>query len=381
MPVARVNVMLDEKRIDAAVLGLLSRLEVRESDDDPTVAALRFNLAQTPEGHVTPIDDALFSPGAKLAVEVEAPGSRNARLFDGYVTHVRPHFEAIESNCYVEIIAMDAAALLDVEERVASYPDMTDAEAAEEIFGRYNIPFSGEATVARHEATKQRLVQRGTDWAFVRRLSRRNGFVCYLEPDEASGAVTAYFRPRQISGTPQADLTILREGANLTWIDFQLLMTGPARVKGAAIDPIEKRLVRADGAPSLDALGEALLDGAIESGWKGAGAAEVAALLRDPPPLDAAITAAGAAETDRALFAVEARGELDPALYRGLLRARRPVLVKGVGALFAGAYYVRAVRSTLDEGVLRQTFVAERNATGQSGKEGFGKSAEEVPAQ
>lgn len=378
---ARINVTLDGKRLEAGALALLTRAEVRESDVDPTVAALRFNLSQLPDGEFAPVDEALFTPAAPLALDIEAPGSNPLRLFEGFVTHVRPHFERIESNCYVEILAMDAAVVLDAEERVTSYPDMTDTDAAAQIFDRYKIDLSSEPTIARHEADKQLLVQRGTDWDFVQRLARRNGFVCYLEPDPATGKTAAFFRPRAVTGTPQADLTVLREGANLLWIDFQLVMSGPARVRGAALDPIEKRLVRGDGAPALAAMGEALLDAEIEAGLTGAGAAAAVALLRDPQPLDQAIAAAAAAATDRALLAVEARGEVDPALYRGLLRARRPVLVKGVGRLFAGAYYVRAVRTTLEEGALRQTFVAERNATGLSGREDFGKSAEEVPPQ
>lgn len=381
MPDARVNVMLDGKRLEASVLGLLSRLEVRESDVDPTVAALRFKLTQLPDGAFSPVDDELFTPAARLSVDVESPGSTTLRLFEGHVTHVRPHFERIESNCYVEVLAMDASVLLNAEERVASYPDMTDTEAAEEVFGRYNIAFSGESTNARHQIDKQLLVQRSTDWEFVRRLARRNGFVCYLEPDATSGQVTAFFKPRDVRGTPQADLTVLREGANLLWMDFQFVMSGPVRVSGAAIDPIEKRLVRTGGEPSLAPLGGAHVSGEVEDGLKGAGATASVALLRDPPPLDEAIAAAGAAATDRALFAIEARGEVDPSLYRGLLRARRPVLIKGVGQRFAGAYYVRAVRTTLEEGALRQAFVAERNATGLSGQESFGQSAEEVPAQ
>jgi hypothetical protein len=381
MPDPRINAMLDGQRLDPAVLQLLTRLEVRESDTDPTVAALRFNLSQSPEGAFSPIDDAVFSPGARLVLDVEAPGGNSVRLFEGHITHVRPHFEGIESNCYVEILAMDAAVLLDAEERAASYPDMTDTEAAEEIFGRYNIAFSGEPTGARHEASKQLLMQRMTDWDFLRQLARRNGFVCYLEPDATSGNVTGHFKPKAVGDTPQADLSVLREGANLTWIDLQWVATGPVRYTGAAIDPIAKRMVRADGAPTLSPLGEALLDRDVEAGLTGAGATGATALLRDPPPLEPAIAALGSAATDQALFAVEARGELNSALYRGLLRARRPVLIKGVGRMFAGAYYVRAVRTTFEEGSLRQTFVAERNALGLSGKEDFGKEAEEVGPQ
>jgi hypothetical protein len=55
------------------------------------------------------------------------------------------------------------------------------------------------------------------------------------------------------------------------------------------------------------------------------------------------------------------------------------VLLKGVGRILSGVYYVRSVRTVLEEGRLSQSFVAYRNAAGQSGAEAFGQSAEEVP--
>lgn len=381
MPDPRLLVAVEGQPIEASVLGLLTRIEVRESDVDPTLLALRFNATQSPGGEFSPIDDGIFVPAAQVSVQIEAPGGAPVRLFEGFVTHVRPHFETIESNAYVEILAMDAAVLLSAEERVEAYPDATDSEAAERVFARYRIAFTGQSTGTRHEEKRQLLVQRGTDWAFVQRLARRNGFVCYLEPDPQSGAVTAYFRPSALTDTPQADLTVLRDDPNLKWIDLQVTMTGPVRVRGAVFDALDKRVVRVDGEGKRDALGDRLIGDAIERGLVQAGATGAAALLRDAFPSEVAAADEGAAATDRARFVVEARGEVDTALYRGLLRARRPVLIKGVGRMFAGVYYVRAVRTTIDEGVMSQTFVAERNALGLSGKEDFGQSAEEVPPQ
>jgi hypothetical protein len=42
---------------------------------------------------------------------------------------------------------------------------------------------------------------------------------------------------------------------------------------------------------------------------------------------------------------------------------------------------VKTVRTTIDEGAVAQTFVAERNAVGLAGQEKFGGEAEEVPAR
>lgn len=381
MPDPSYRVTLDGQPLEAEIVALLTRIEVRESDSDPTVCALRFNLSQSGEGEFAPLDNGIFNPATKLGVEIEAPGGNVTHMFAGFITHVRPHFEVVESSSYLEVLSMDAAVLMNAEERVASYPDATDGDAVEEVFGRYGISYQGEATNAQHEEKRQLLVQRSTDWELVQRLAKRNGYICYLEADGQSGDVTAYFKPRGVKDTAQPDLALLREGPNLKWLDLQAVMTGPVRVIGAAIDPVRKRIVRGDGTPGLDALGDGLLDGTVEDGLKGAGVNAATALLRDAYPLEAQVAAQSAGATDRALFAVEARGEVDPLLYRGLLRARRPVLIKGIGKTFVGTYWVRAVRTTVEEGVIAQTFVAERNAIGLSGKEDFGQSAEEVPPQ
>ncbi len=381
MPEPRLNVLLDGERLQPRVLSLLTELELRESDTDPSVATLRFKQVQHPSGEMFPLDEKVFGPAATLAVDLAAPGGLPERLFSGYVTHIRPHFEPIEANSYLEILALDAAVVLDAQTRIASYPDLSDSGAAEEIFGRYNLSAEIEETDAIHQADRQLLVQRGTDWEFLRDLARRNGFCCFFEHDPDRGETVAHFHRPAIDREPQADLVILQEGENLRWIDVQLAAAGPVRHVGQAIDPILKRLVRGEGEPKLEALGERGLDQSIEQGWIDAGAEAAEDLLRDPIPISAAIAAEATGRTDRDRFAVQARGEVNPALYRGLLRARRPALIRGVGARFSGTYYVRSVRTTLRERTLTQTFTAERNALGQSGQEEFGQRAEEVPPE
>jgi hypothetical protein len=374
------NIELGGNRLDAQVLARMTRLEVRETDRDPTMAIVRFGLAQLPSGEMFPLDNDVFAPAARLALDVAAPGGRATRLLDGYVTHVRPHFESVEANCYLEVVAMDAGALMAIGDHAEAYPDATDSEAATRVFSRYSLPTGNiTATNARHDKDIQLLVQRESDWAFVQRLARRNGFRCYLEHDASRSQVVAYFAP--ISTTsPQADLTILRAGSNLKWIDVQHPYAVPVRGRAAALEPIAKRLVQASGERITEPLGG---DPAVTATDSGLGSARVTARerwLRDPQPSTASITTEANALTDALELCIEARGELDPALYRGLLRARRTVLVKGVGTRLAGSWYVSSVRTTLDTGALTQTFVLQRNAIAPSGGERFGTTAEEADA-
>lgn len=381
MPSPRINVLVDGSPVEPAVLAKMTRAEVRESDADPSVLALRFALSRRADGEFAVLDDDVLEPGAQIAFEVEPPGGLTQRLFDGFVTHLRPHFETVETNAYLEVLAMDAAVLLDAEERVAAWPNMTDSDVASEIFDSYGITADVDDTAVLYDEDRQLLMQRATDWRFLQRLARRNGARCYFEFDQDADEVIATFAVPDLTAPPQPDVVILQDGQCLNWADVQLVATGPATVAGAALDPIAKQIVRGDGEPALALLGDDAVGDAIEDGLVAAGATASRRILPDPFPLDEAIGAAASARTDEARLAIELRAELDPSLYRGVIRARRPVLVRGVGRRFSGVFYVESVRTTLDGATLLQTFVARRNATGQTGQESFGQSAEEVPAQ
>jgi hypothetical protein len=381
MPAPRLNVLVAGSPLEPLVLAQLVRAEVRESDCDPSVLALRFRLVQRADGEFGPLDDDLFEPGVPLSFDVEPPGGLTQRLFEGLTTHIRPHFETIQSNAYVEVLAMDAAVTLDAEERVAAWPSMKDSDVVSEVLSGYQISAEVEDTPVLYDEDRQLLMQRATDWRFLQYLARRNGARFYLEYDDARDQVVAHFAVPDLAAPPQPDVVLLQEGSCLTWADVQLVATGPVTLSAAALDPIAKQIVRGDGTAALDLLGDDDTAAAVEAGLKDAGATASVAFVRDPFPLDEAIGAETTAATDQARLVIELRAELDPALYRGLIRPRRPVLVRGIGRRFSGVYYVQSVRTTLEGSTLMQSFVALRNATGQTGQESFGQSAEEVPAQ
>ena len=377
----RINVLVDGSPLDALVLARMTRAEVRESDRDPSVLALRFSLVQRDNGEFGPVDDELFEPGVVLGFDVEPPGGVTQRLFEGPITHIRPHFETIEANAYLEVLAMDASATLDAEERVVAWPNAKDSDVVSEILSGYNIRADVDDTAVLYDEDRQLLIQRATDWRFLQYLAQRNGARFYFEYDDSRGQVVGHFALPDVAGPPQPDVAILQDDSSLAWADLQLVATGPVTMTAAALDPIRKQIVRGDGDVALEVLGPDDAAEAVEEGLKAGGATAARRLVRDPFPLDEAIGAETTAATDEARFVVELRAELDPELYRGLLRARRPVLVRGVGRRFSGIYYVESVRTTLDGATLRQTFVARRNATGQTGQEEFGQSAEEVPPE
>lgn len=378
MPAPTLSLSLDGTAFPAELLARVARVEVRESDDGPTAAFLRLKLIVSPTGDVYPLDDDLFAPATPLDVAVAAPGGLPRRLCSGYVTHVRPHFEPIESNCYLEVVVMDKAQLMDAHERVATWPDQSDSEVADAILGAWGLTPSVTATDARWAADQRLLTQRESDWRFLQRLARRNGFRCYLEHDDQAGSDIAWFGPVPLDAAEQADLVMLGPGPTLKWLDVQYKMTGPVRHTGAAIDPVLKRLVRGDGSTSLAPSGEGSTADAVEAGLRERGAEGAGALLRDPLPNDAGLAGQATGRSDLDGFLLEAKGEVDVGAYRNLLRCRRPVLVRGVGRRLAGVWYVNTVRTVVAGPTVSQTFTARRNGIGLAGSESFGQSAEEV---
>jgi hypothetical protein len=71
---------------------------------------------------------------------------------------------------------------------------------------------------------------------------------------------------------------------------------------------------------------------------------------------------------DRSSLAITAEGELNTVAYGKVLRAKRPVKVRGAGTQFNGTYYVQRVLHTLTGDGYTQHFTLERNATGLSGE-------------
>jgi phage protein D len=77
------------------------------------------------------------------------------------------------------------------------------------------------------------------------------------------------------------------------------------------------------------------------------------------------------AVVDRSAWAITAEGELNTVAYGSVLRAKRPVEVRGAGRQFSGTYYVERVFHTLRGDAYTQRFTLSRNALGLTGQERF----------
>src|SRR5205823_2717110 len=77
---------------------------------------------------------------------------------------------------------------------------------------------------------------------------------------------------------------------------------------------------------------------------------------------DAAITLIGMAKAARSADIVSGSGQLDVIRYGRVLKARELVGVRGAGATYDGAYYVKSVTHNIKRGEYKQSFTLSRNA-------------------
>jgi len=343
-------------------------------------AVIRLSLAQISDGQYPLIDENPFAPGDQYTISIAAPGGNDTTVFVGFVAAIRPHFEAIESNCYLEILLADHALILNSEDRSVAYPDSSDSDIAGEILSKYNINLEADETDAKPDSEDIIQFQRTNDWSFLKYLAKRNGFTVYFQPDPVNGETKCHFKKRDIDSSPQPDLTILRENSNLDWIDFQISCDHPYERSALDIDPIEKKLIRSDASSIDNPMGDNLFVEESEQGVIRAGATAASRHIRGFLPRDVSMNTEAKGHISKDHLVIQVAGSLSPSLYRGLLTANAAALIKGVGERLSGIYYINRLITTLENGNISQQFFGVSNALGRAGSEQFGQSAEQEAA-
>jgi hypothetical protein len=196
--------------------------------------------------------------------------------------------------------------------------------------------------------------QRGSDYAYVKRLAGEAGYVFYLEPGPAPGTSQAYWGPEIRVGEAQPALTTNMDAqTNVEQLSFNF---DKERKKIPIVffqEPISKvpiGLPIPDVTPLNPPLGLVPpLPPKIEK-------LDSTAHLSAPQALMAGLAYAG--QNSDSVFGT---GRLDVAKYGRLLKSRRLVGVRGAGLPFDGLYYVKSVTHEIERGSYKQAFTLARN--------------------
>jgi hypothetical protein len=205
--------------------------------------------------------------------------------------------------------------------------------------------------------------QQGTDYAHITSMAGAVGYVFYVEPGPRPGINTAYWGPEIRVGEPQPALSVNMDSASnvdslsinfdgirktqyVGWIHpRQTKIPIPIPVPDVVLSPpLGPRYIPPRGIKQIN---------------RAQAPREEDATARRSPVEAVMLALARAAQGANV---VTASGQLDVLRYRGLLKARRLVGVRGAGTLYDGHWFVRSVSTTVARGRLTQSFSLDRNA-------------------
>jgi phage protein D len=359
------SLTIDGAPADADLLAAVQQLEVEDSAGLAGILRLKVAVGVAANGSSWDVlDDGLFQRLTEIKIGVTL-GSRAETLLTADVIETDADLSNQPGRSTLNVVAMDPTARMNLEEKIRPWPNMADSDIASAIFGEYGFSPQVDPTQPSRAEVETTTIQRGTDIQFLRQLARRNGCECYVETNPRSGALEGHFHPPRLNQTALETLSVnLGEATNVNSFRARYDMLRPTTVQVTGLD-----------------IGSQSDQNAQVSSVALASLGQTSSLPGDRPRVVLA-SRMGLAQTgelqtyaqavvDRSAWAISAEGELTTAAYGAILRARRPVPVRGAGRQFSGLYYVEKVLHTFTGDSYTQRFTLRRNATGLQGNENF----------
>jgi phage protein D len=359
---ASYQILLGGAPAGADFLASLASLEVEENLEMPSAFQMRLPVGRDDSGNLTEVGDSRFAPFSNVAVVVTPDGQTPQCIFDGYVLSHKVHLEPGANGSTVEVWGEDASWLMNLEQKVKEWTDVTDAAVAATIFGDYDIApgsanFDDDSPA--HVEAKHTLMQRATDIQFLRMLARRNGKLCWVACTALPGVRTGYFVKPAVDGAETATLSLQGENGNVDALDFEWEANRPSVVVA------HQKLF--DSADENGVGGET-----TDSGLPPLADRDLAAFAGRTMSVVLTTTVDDAGElTSRAQsllreagWFVRCRGQAELARVNAVLRPGTVVRVNGAGTLHSGKYFVWSVRHSISLTSHRMSFRLVRNAVG-----------------
>ena len=359
---AAYTLMLGMAPAPAPLVEAVQEITVDCSVEEASVLRVRFGITKSVIGDWSILQFDPFRPLLPLGLRIQHGIGVPEAVINGFVSDHRVTYADDPGGSSLEVTAMDATHVMNMIEKVMPWPNMPDAAIASAIFGQYAlIPQVVPTTPVLIEPEGQ-TTQRGTDIRFLRRLARRNGFDCYVQPEPLSGLDIGHFHKRELLGVPQAVLSVSFGGdTNVSSFNVRYEATKPTAAIAVQLDTLTKTPQPGPAPASL------LPPLGLEP-----------TLLREVPPSIARpvgtgvvhagdLQAAAQGIVDRSTWAVTCEGVVGADV--GVLRPGGLIAVRGAGRLHNGYWYVTRVSHTIGAGRHEQRFEAQRNAVTETGAE------------
>lgn len=375
----KFRLLLDGTPADEKLYTTMSRLEVEENADLAGAIQLHLPVDRAENGDLSTVSDSRFKPFANLAVVATPEGKPAECIFDGYVLAHKLHLDRGTTASTLQIWGQDASWLMNLEEKVREWVDITDANVANTIFQfkDYGITPASENSLPdgppshdlpSHTEAGHSLMQRGSDIQFLRNLARRNGKLCRVFCREKPGQRIGYFAKPSLAGEPVFTLTLNDPQACIVdTFDLEWDVTRPSAVTAhqALFTDKDENGITVDTSDT----GLTLLAGRGLATFAGT---TMKVLLTAPVDDIGELTLRAQSLLREAGWFVRCEGEVEVSRLQGVLRVGTVVQINGIGSLNSGKYYVWSVRHTITANSHKMKFTLVRNAVGPSPTLGSG---------
>lgn len=360
------SIEIDGAEITDLYQDLIS-LEVELEDELAGMFRLTFSVAQQADGVWTNIDDERFRVWKEVIISAGFQ-DETEEIISGYITHVKPSFDADPNNVILIIWGMDKSVMLDREEKLKDWPSMKDSDIATTIFSDNGLTAEVEDTSVVHDEAVSTIIQRETDMSFLRRLALRNGYECYVQGD------SGYFHTPKIDEEPQPVLAA-HFGNETTLQQFMIEVNAltPTHVSMFQIDRTSKETLET----IVESSEQTVLGDMDASSTQALGMSSARIYVSNNgatgnPEMEALCTGLYNASD----WFVSAEGEVLSNTYGHVLKPRGTVTIKGIGETYSGVYYISHVTHKFTSDGYTQAIKVKRNAILPDGSENFASESD-----
>lgn len=357
---------IDDQPAPAELIDVIQKLEVEDHAEMADMVRLTVAIG-VKDGCSSwnVVDESIFQRLTKLHIDVNVASGKTEPLIEAYVIETNADFANQPGQSVLNVVAMEPTVLMNLNEVVTPWPNMADSDIAGEIFGSYKFGTVIDATQPSRDEIDHTEIQRGTDVQFLQALAKRNGYECYVEINPDSGVVEGHFHAPRLQQPPQGVLSVnmgLATNVNSFHARFDMLKPTTASAQNVDVHSKDPQSANSDSEAdkSLGMTSTVATANSRQVLLTGTGLSDTGELQT-----------AAQAEVDRSSWAITADGEVNTVAYGDVLRAKRPVMVRGAGLQFSGTYYVESVLHSFTGDGYSQQFSLKRNASGVTTQDSF----------
>ncbi|MBO9205500.1 MULTISPECIES: hypothetical protein [Niastella] len=342
------------------VMDSLSNIQVTNSKDRSGFQ-LTFTVGKNSPLLTTMLPAGYLDPITTRVIIIVTLNGMPHVIMDGIVTNQEfsPSSESGKSN--LTITGEDLSVVMDLIEKVIPYPAMPviariyTALAPYAALGITPVVIPPIIPVTKNPVTEGWETQKMTDRAYIKSEASRIGYIFFVQPGPLPGQSIAYFGPDANLPMPQPALSINMDAhTNVESLSFSLNGLAKTIRIYTILDPVTRKIPIVIPAPNISPFKPPL---GIKPNLPAK--LEYATQSAQLSPAEAAQDILGFLLNNSS--AVSGNGSLDVMRYKGLLRARMLVGVRGAGITYDGLYYVDSVTHNIKQGEYKQNFTLSRD--------------------